>query len=400
MNAGTGEEPLVLSQEPEGADARFSRFERVQWWQQEKLRAGRVLVVGAGALGNEVIKNLALLGLGQLAIADMDVIEISNLSRSPLFRAADAGKGKAVTAARAALDLYPEMTVYPLPVNVMAALGLGWIRWADVVVGALDNREARVFLNGACARLGRPWIDGGIEVMQGIVRGFFPPETACYECTMGEVDWREIHRRRSCSMLARRALASGGVPTTPITASVIGAIQAQEVVKFLHGLPGLFGRGFLFDGASHGSYALSYPIDPNCPWHDGAPPVEVRADWGTETALDVVFRRAEELLGGCDAIDLPRELVLALECPGCTERTEVMRPVDAISEDEALCPRCGADRVPHYVHSFPRGSEHLAKSPRELGLPAWEVVWARYGEGFRGFELEADAPVPDRGEGR
>lgn len=383
--------PLSLS------DERFARFERVEWWRQERLRAGRVLVAGAGALGNEVIKNLALLGLGHLAIADMDRIEISNLSRSPLFRASDAGAGKAETAARGARDLYPEIEVHALDVNITAALGLGWIRWADVVVGALDNREARVFLNSACARLGRPWIDGGIEVMQGIVRGFFPPETACYECTMGEIDWQEIHRRRSCSMLARRAFSQGGVPTTPVTASVIGAIQAQEVMKFLHDLPALFGRGFVYEGASHGSYAVAYPIHPDCPWHEGAPPVETREDWGSDTPLETVWARAEERLGGCDAIEFGRELVESLECPACGERREMLRPVEIVGDEEALCPSCGADCVPRFIHSLSRGSEHLRRTPRQLGLPAWEIVWARRGERFEGFELAADAPASSGG---
>jgi adenylyltransferase/sulfurtransferase len=151
------------------------------------LRKARVLVAGAGALGNEVIKNFALLGVGHLAIADMDTIEISNLTRSPLFREADAGKPKAECAAR---DLYPAIDARPLVGNITADLGLGWVRWADVVVGALDNREARIFINSACARLGKPWIDGGIEVLQGIARGFHPPHTACYQCTMSEVTGR------------------------------------------------------------------------------------------------------------------------------------------------------------------------------------------------------------------
>ena len=84
--------------------------------------------------------------------------------------------------------------------NVLADLGLGLFRWAQVVVGALDNREARVFVNGACARVGRPWMDGGIEVIQGVVRGFAPPTTACYECTMSQVDWKVLNQRRSCAL--------------------------------------------------------------------------------------------------------------------------------------------------------------------------------------------------------
>lgn len=381
----TTEAPLSLSEE------RFARFEKVEWWQQQRLRDARIVVAGAGALGNEVIKNLALLGVGNLLIADMDTIEISNLTRSPLFRESDAGAYKAECAARSARDLYPAMNVRALTANITSDLGLGWIRWADVVVGALDNREARLFLNSACARLGRPWIDGGIEVMQGIVRGFHPPKTSCYECTMSEVDWRIVNERRSCSMLARRALAHGGVPTTPITASVIGAIQSQEVVKYLHGLPALLGSGFLYEGATHNSYGLSYPIHPDCPWHEDVPPVEALSDCGSSTPLAEVWRHAEERLGGCDALEFGREVVESLQCVACGRTRVVLQPVDRVSENDARCAQCGADSAPQFMHSVGRGSEYLSRTPREVGLPEWDIVWARRGEQFLGLELAADA---------
>src|SRR5262249_43822252 len=153
------------------------------------------------------------------------------LTRSVLFREADAGKEKAVCAALSAQSIYPDLKATPLVGNLLADAGLGAFRWADVVVGALDNREARVFVNAACARIGKVWIDGGIDVLNGVVRGFNPPATACYECTMSQVDWNILNKRRSCSLLAQRAAEAGGTPTSPTTASVVGAIQAQEVIK-------------------------------------------------------------------------------------------------------------------------------------------------------------------------
>lgn len=369
-------------------EGRFSRFERVEWWDQERLRAARLLVAGAGALGNEVIKNLALLGAGHLAVADMDVVEISNLTRSPLFRESDAGLSKAQCAVRGARELYPAIDAHVIEGNISASLGLGWIRWADVVVGALDNREARLFINSACARLGKPWIDGGIEVLQGIARGFHPPRTSCYECTMSEVDWQVVHRRRSCSLLARRALEHGGTPTTPTTSSVIGAIQAQEVVKLLHEIPALLGQGFVFEGMTHSSYTVSYPISPDCPWHEPVVPVETLSSAGWETPLREVWAAAETAMGGAiDAIELGRELIDELECVSCGRRRTMLRPIDAIHDDEAACDACGADSTPHFFHSIDRASAHLEKTPRQLGLPRWEIVWARRGDDYRGFEL-------------
>src|SRR5258705_9506932 len=103
-------------------------------------------VSGAGALGNEVVKNLGLLGAGNVIIADMDRVELSNLSRSVLFRESDEGSLKADCAAKSARQIYGSMNVKALNGNVLADLGLGYFRWADVVIGALDNREASVFV--------------------------------------------------------------------------------------------------------------------------------------------------------------------------------------------------------------------------------------------------------------
>ncbi len=373
-------------------EGRFARFEAVTWWRQERLRNARVLVIGAGALGNEVLKNLALLGVGQVAVADLDHVELSNLSRSVLYRETDEGKPKAECAAKAMQAIHAGTQVTPLICNVLADLGLGWFRWADVVVGALDNREARVFVNSACARTGRAWVDGGIEVLQGIVRGFFPPETACYECTMSQVDWDLIQKRRSCTMLAKRALAERGTPTTPTTASVIGGIQAQEVIKLLHGMEALTGRGFFFDGAHHQSYTMNYPVNPDCPWHEPAAEIIALDTAGGDTPLTLIAAEATQRLGGLDALDLSRELVAAMECTACGTQTAIWRAVEHVSEEQLLCPGCGGVCAPRLVHSLPAGSPLLERTARELGLPAWDILWARHGEQALGFELAADSP--------
>ena len=118
--------------------------------------------VGAGALGNEIVKNLALLGVGNVLIADMDRIENSNLSRSILYRAEDNGRFKAEAAAEAARNIWPQINAHAFVGNVVYDLGIGVYRWADVVIGGLDNREARLAINRNCWRVNRPWIDGAI----------------------------------------------------------------------------------------------------------------------------------------------------------------------------------------------------------------------------------------------
>src|SRR5258705_9075175 len=121
---------------------RFHRFGLISWWDQKKLADAKVLVIGAGALGNEIVKNLALLGVGHILIADLDRIENSNLSRSVLYRAADNGQYKATIAARSAVEIYPGLKVHAFNGNVVYDLGLCVFRWADVVLTGLDKPDA------------------------------------------------------------------------------------------------------------------------------------------------------------------------------------------------------------------------------------------------------------------
>jgi len=109
------------------SEGRFSRFQQIRWWKQSVLSEARILVVGAGALGNEVLKNLALLGVGNVAVIDMDRIEASNLSRSVLFRETNEGELKSTVAARVAKEIYPAMNVHALVGNVLADVGLGMV---------------------------------------------------------------------------------------------------------------------------------------------------------------------------------------------------------------------------------------------------------------------------------
>jgi molybdopterin/thiamine biosynthesis adenylyltransferase len=99
-----------------------------------------------------------------------------------------------------------------------------------VILGGLDNREARVAINLAAARAGKGWIDGAIERLEGVARVFDLATGQCYECIIGENDWKMLEARRSCALLSRDELELGKVPTTPTTASIIAGIQVQEAI--------------------------------------------------------------------------------------------------------------------------------------------------------------------------
>src|SRR3954463_7605288 len=142
---------------------RYHRQTLIGWWDQKRVSATRILVVGAGALGNEIAKLLALIGSGFTLVYDPDRIERSNLSRSVLFREADEGLHKADVLVRQMRELNPDVAAHAVCKNVLASAGLGVFLWADVVIGAVDNREARVFINSASGRTRRTWVDGAIE---------------------------------------------------------------------------------------------------------------------------------------------------------------------------------------------------------------------------------------------
>ncbi|CAN5515447.1 hypothetical protein BH10BAC5_BH10BAC5_24030 [soil metagenome] len=252
-------------------DGRYSRFELISWWDQDILKNSRIMVVGCGALGNEIIKNLAMLGVGNILAVDMDKVEKSNLSRSILFREEDLGKSKSQTACERAREINPDISIKSFEGSIFE-IGIGCFKNIDIVICGLDNREARLFVNRSCRKAGIPWIDGAIEVLNGIVRVFTPFSEVCYECTMTELDHRLLNRRRSCLMLRQEEIEQGRIPTTPTISSVIAGIQVQEAVKYLHmnknnDLKILDGKGLVINGISNDNYIVEYQPQKDCPSH-------------------------------------------------------------------------------------------------------------------------------------
>lgn len=244
---------------------------KVPGWDLDRIQKARILVIGCGALGNEVLKNLALIGVGELFLLDFDVVETSNLSRSVLFREGDEGQKKAKVAAARIQELNPRVQTTVLDGDVGIDLGLGLLKRMDTVIGCVDNRLARLWINRLCFRLGKPWISGGILNFSGQVTGY-SPEHACYECGLGKAAWDDIRARMGCADMARRYEQVGQVPTTPVAASVIGAWQAQEALKIVLETPGesVLGRIWSLEGAMLHSavYDLKKPEKGLCRSHE------------------------------------------------------------------------------------------------------------------------------------
>jgi hypothetical protein len=258
--------------------------------------------------------------------------------------------------------------------------GLGVFSWADVVIGAVDNREARVFINAACARTGRSWVDGAIEGLAGVVRVFSPARGACYECTMNATDRKLLAERRSCAMLARDAVRRGHVPTSAVAASVIGALEVQEAIKVVHGQPALIGEGMHLDGLHGQVTRVAYPRRDGCAGHDELGPIAPLGLGVAGVTLGALLDRAEARLGAGAVLDLSRDAIVRLTCPACGHAAPGRAVVGAVRESQAACPSCRTHRIVEIASSVSRdGNVDLALTPADLGVPPFDVIVARQG---------------------
>jgi molybdopterin/thiamine biosynthesis adenylyltransferase len=382
---------MVTIQSADLHEDRFSRLRLIPWWDQAKIAACKVLVIGAGALGNEILKNLALLGFQKIVVVDLDRIEESNLSRTILYRTEDIGQYKADAAARAFEKIATGTTVQPLVANVLRDCGLGLFAWSDVILAGLDNREARLWINRCAWKVNRPWIDGAVEGINGVARAFLPGKAPCYECTLGEVDWAILEKRMSCNLLAHEEQTEGKIPTTPTISSIIGGIQVQEAVKLIHGLPTLASRGFIFEGLQHTSYTVEYTENPDCMSHYTIPEVVALPLRSADLSLHELFERAARDLGTCEiTMEFSRDVIHKLVCPSCGEQQELFMAVGAVRFEDGKCPRDGQMRIVEPARGYTGVESYGARKLNQLGLPAFDIFVARNAHREIGYLLDGD----------
>ena len=370
---------------------RYHTFGYISWWQQEVVRNATVLVIGAGALGNEVIKNLALMGIGNILIADFDTIEDSNLSRSVLFRASDRGRRKVDAAAEAVKALNPDVKVKAWHGNINFEMGLGVFRHVDVIVGCLDNREARLSINRFSWAINRPWVDGAIQELMGIVRVFRPGEGASYECTLTDMDYQIINLRYSCPLLARQDILMGKVPTTPTSASIVAAFETQEALKLIHDMEVQPGKALMINGLTNDIYMTEYPVKEYCMSHSRLEPIEELPEaTAAGTTVAEILAIARERLGDAAVLEFDSELVVSMTCGACGNVEPIFKRMARLYEDEAICPNCGAKREMNMTHRITGDEDFLERTFAEMDVPPLGIIRARNGGERVYFELTGD----------
>ena len=221
---------------------------------QERLRRGRVLLVGAGGLGSPAALYLAAAGVGHLGIVDADTVDASNLQRQVVHGTADIGRRKVDSAADRIADVNPFVHVERYDTRLTAANAMEILPGYDVVVDGTDNFQTRYLTNDACVLLGIPNVYGSVLRFEGQASVFATPDAPCYRC------------------LFREPPPPGAVPSCEeggvlgVLPGLVGTIQATEAIKLVLGVgETLAGRLLLVDALRMSFRTIALRRDPACP---------------------------------------------------------------------------------------------------------------------------------------
>ncbi|MGP8070585.1 MAG: HesA/MoeB/ThiF family protein [Candidatus Bathyarchaeia archaeon] len=352
---------------------RYARHHLIDWWDQEKLASSRILIAGAGALGNEVAKNLTLVGVGHLTIVDFDTIEISNLTRTALFRESDLGKGKAETLAQRCHELSPNTETEWIHGDVELDLGSWAYKDFDIVLGCLDSIDARLALNARCLQAGVPWINGGMGAISGEV-SIFTKNSPCFQCTMSPDMWKRRNQRFSCGWL-KNLLPEKKVGTTATISSLVGAIMAQESLVMVHEMPvkksGLLPGYRLFLQVKPYSLSIAeLTRDQDCTAHDTLPalptPIESSVTASELMHIDGAY------------VEMNIDMLKDVTCQPCGQKERILKPAKRFDVSLLTCPTCGGERKAEIFNVLDQTMTDLFKTPLSaFSLPRLHVISVR-----------------------
>jgi adenylyltransferase/sulfurtransferase len=221
---------------------------------QQRLKASRVLLIGAGGLGSPLALYLAAAGVGTIGLVDFDVVDVTNLQRQIVHGSKDVGRPKLESARDRLKDMNPHVHVEGYETRLTSENALEILRDYDIVIDGTDNFATRYLTNDACVILGKPNVYGSIYRFEGQSSVFATQEGPCYRCLYPEPPPPGLVP--SC--------AEGGV--LGVLPGLVGTIQATEGIKLLLGVgEPLIGRLLLIDALSMQFRTMRLRKNPNCP---------------------------------------------------------------------------------------------------------------------------------------
>ena len=345
------------------------------------------VVAGAGALGNEVVKALGLLGLKRVVVVDPDVVEPSNLTRSVLFRKADyIGCNKAVALASAAALLFPDTEFCPIATEI-ADVGFGRFDNASLVFSCVDSDLARLEIAYISTKLDLAVADAGLgapNYAHGRVSWFPGRHAACFGCKLTPNKRRELLTHwdatvRSCSQTP----ADGQRPSTPTMAAIIGSLQVELGLRWrMQGEAESVTYEMSLGGTPHSQF-FKTPVSPACPFHESEDDFLVGTPAGDAT-LGAILGSVEAPAGAeaCLVLDWP--VCCRASCSDCGVQWAPLQRA-AVVRRRAVCPSCGSRSIleQESIRMIDRNSPWARAAPAELGLPAEHRYTVRFQRGHQ-----------------
>ena len=213
-------------------------------------------------------------------------------------------------------------------------------------------------------------------------------------------DYQLLNLRYSCPLLSRDQIQGGKVPTAPTIASMMAALEVQEALKLIHGMPVAAGSAMVFNGVTNQFYTTKLPFRDDCLSHESYPEA-TEVPLGHSGTPEALFQVARERIKGPLHLVLERDLVVSLDCPRCGWSREVFRPRTRVSQSEAVCPGCHEPARPELVHLIEEGSMLATRTLSTLGVPPYDIVRIDGPQESSFFLLAADraAVEDDRKDG-
>jgi molybdopterin-synthase adenylyltransferase len=326
---------------------RYLRHTQIKGLSQERLSQAHVIVLGAGATGNEVIKNLALLGVGTIEIFDKDSIEGHNLTRSVLFRDADIAASKVEVAARRARELDANISVVAHHGDVCETLTLDALLEADVVVLALDGWEPRLRINQLCMLAGVSLINTSID-HRNLQVGWYPfamskttqKHPACFACHLSPNVFESIANRYSCGRLRKALSKDGLVPTTIVTTALVAGMTTSLVMQALHDEAPATSWVWNLDSKTGQARQSVRSPDEECAYCQTTPVNPSHIPWSrtSQSSIQSLFTHA----GTVAIIDPLLQSVVCHACGAAEPTANVLRkPAWQYTDQLLRCQQCG-----------------------------------------------------------
>ena len=346
----------------------------------EKIKNTSILVIGVGAGGNELLKNLILMGFGRITIVDFDFIEDSNLSRNTLFRKEDIGKSKAVIAAErlSELSLHAEPDIRGIHGNIITDIGPGIFIRHDIVVCCVDTLKARAYINDWCVRLKKPFFEMGFDNMNVDI-SFFDPSienSPCLREIIGQGDFSES--RNSCSGLKMQDVELHHIPTIQVASAMAGVLVATEIIKYLQGKSSLQNKILQYYGMQQRMNVIGIDQSSQCLIHKEPPFEYTEIPFSNQNSVIDILNYINTEFQEYFMLNLPERFVLNGSCEGCGKEIIYNQRFSEIYDQQRWCEDCRGDYRSNFssswniisvFHTKMKEPMILQKKMSEIGVP-------------------------------